>query len=142
MANTIKEYLETIDSFEIWGEEMGDLADENYGKITVYEIPKENLFNSEKHYDFDEVDNVEFGDWDGLAKIINPEDATLEKEYIEEEFIPDLYEDFCESCVKKQKCDDTEDCIVFGHALLFCEGQYIFSGTNYSNNYTCDCNCH
>ena len=55
MSNSIKEYLETIDSFEIWADAMGNLADENYDKTTIYEISKENLFNSDAHHNFEEV---------------------------------------------------------------------------------------
>ena len=139
---SIKEYLETIDSFEIWADAMGNLADENYDKTTIYEISKENLFNSDSHHNFEEVNSVEFGDWDGLAKIINPEDATLEKEYLEKTYIPETYENLCDSCMKKQNCDETDNCITFGHTLLFCEGIYIFSGTNTVTGYMCDCNCH
>ena len=64
------------------------------------------------------------------------------KEYLEKTYIPEAYENLCDSCMKKQNCDETDNCITFGHTLLFCEGIYIFSGTNTVAGYMCDCNCH
>tara|TARA_B100000963_G_C22543742_1_gene633434 strand:+ start:383 stop:685 length:303 start_codon:yes stop_codon:yes gene_type:complete len=94
MANDIK-----IDNEEYWWEPMDDFASDY--DITVLDISREDLDSNNKK-GLKELGSVDIDDWDGLAKLLNDEEANLHKEDFEMEEL--IY-------------------LVF----LYCEGRYVTS---------------
>ena len=126
---TIEEVIKNKDLQYIYGEILGDVADDlsTKGGIVVFEISREDLLNDRGFYSDDsckEIGNVKHGDWEGLKKIIGEEDTILEEEeskIYKEELITE--HEACDKCVKICECHN------IGRALLYCEGHYIYSGT-------------
>ena len=126
---TIEEVIKNKDLQYIYGEILGDVADDlsTKGGIVVFEISREDLLNDRGFYSDDsckEIGNVKHGDWEGLKKIIGEEDTILEEEeskIYKEELISEYKA--CDKCVKICECHN------IGRALLYCEGHYIYSGT-------------
>jgi hypothetical protein len=129
IEKTIEEVIQNKDLQYIYGEILGDIADDlsTKGGIVVFEISREDLLNDRGFYSDDsckEIGNVKHGDWEGLKKIIGEEDTILEEEEskIYKEGLITEYE-ACDKCVKICECHN------IGRALLYCEGHYIYSGT-------------
>ena len=126
---TIEEVIKNKDLQIIYGQTLGDIADDlSYkGGIVVFEISREDLLNDRGFYTDDsskEIGNLKYGDWEGLKKIIGEEDTILEEKeskIYKEELITEY--EACDKCVKICECHN------IGRALLYCEGHYIYSGT-------------
>ena len=125
----IEEVIKNKDLQIIYGEPLGDIADDlSYkGGIVVFEISREDLLNDRGFYtdnSSNEIGNLKYGDWEGLKKIIGEEDTILEEEeskIYKEELISEY--EVCDKCVKICECHN------IGRVLLYCEGHYIYSGT-------------
>ena len=126
---TIEEVIKNKELHDIYGETLGDIANDLAikGGMVVFEISREDLLNDRGFYTGDsskEIGRVQYGDWEGLKKIIGEEDTIFEEEeskIYKEELITEY--EACDKCVKICECHN------IGRALLYCEGHYIYSGT-------------
>ena len=88
MSNDIK-----IDNQHYWWESMDDFI--SYYDITVLDISRKDLDNNNKD-GLKELGSVDINDWDGLAELLNEEEANLHKEDFAMEELTYLVFLYCE----------------------------------------------
>ena len=134
---TLAKYgLTSETAFTLFGELLGDIADYLNGQVEIFDISPIDLKKCIKdEYVNDEIKSIgkcKYGDWEALSLFLSEEQVSSEKrEY--KKIIDELREE-CANGDGDKTCNETPCSCEFQPSLglLYCDGEYIFSGMSRS----------
>jgi len=134
---TLAKYgLTSETAFTLFGELLGDIADYLNGQVEIFDISPIDLKKCIKdEYVNDEIKSIgkcKYGDWEALSLFLSEEQVSSEKREYEK-----IIDELREECAKgdgDKTCNETPcSCeLQPSLGLLYCDGEYIFSGMSRS----------